>query len=157
MDPKQHVIWGNLAEAYSEVSKTKTGAEKDAALAKAYENYKKAIELAPTDANYYNNYAFALARGGKIPEMQEALAKAVEIRSGGRRALLVQFGRGADECGPDGCWPAPHSRRRLRLDPNYADAHYQIGICLTGKAMAKPDGSLEFPKGPLRRSRSISS
>ena len=57
MDPKQHVIWGNLAEVYSEISKTKTGAEKDAALAKAYENYKKAIELAPTDANYYNNYA----------------------------------------------------------------------------------------------------
>ena len=34
MDPKQHVIWGNLAEVYSEIAKTKTGAEKDAALAK---------------------------------------------------------------------------------------------------------------------------
>ena len=44
LDLKQHVIWGNLAEVYSEISKTKTGPEKDAALAKAYENYQKAIE-----------------------------------------------------------------------------------------------------------------
>jgi tetratricopeptide (TPR) repeat protein len=146
MDPKQHVIWGQLAEAHNEISKTKTGAEKDTALAAAYENYKKAIELAPTDANYYNNYALALARGGKIPEMQEALDKAVQIdpAAAGRYyynlgAVLTNLGQSEPACNT--------FQKAIASDPNYADAHYQIGICLTGKAVAKPDGSLTFPEG----------
>jgi len=146
LDPKQVVVWGQLAEVYSEVSKTKTGAEKDAALAKAYENYKKAIELAPTNADYYNNYALALARGNKIPEMQEALAKAVELdpTNAGRYqynlgAVLTNSGQQDAACNA--------FKKALEVDPNYADAHYQYGICLTGKAVAKPDGSLTFPEG----------
>jgi tetratricopeptide (TPR) repeat protein len=146
MDPKQHVIWGNLAEVYSEIAKTKTGADKDAALAKSYENYKKAIELAPTDANYYNNYALALARGNKIPEMQEALGKAVQLdpTNAGRYyynlgAVLTNMGQTDPACN------AFH--KAIETDPNYADAHYQYGVCLTGKATAKPDGSLTFPEG----------
>ena len=140
MDPKQHVIWGNLAEVYSEIAKTKTGAEKDAALAKSYENYKKAIELAPTDANYYNNYALALARGNKIPEMQEALNKAVELdpTNAGRYyynlgAVLTNMGQTDPACNA--------FKKAIETDPNYADAHYQYGVCLTGKATAKPDGA----------------
>jgi tetratricopeptide (TPR) repeat protein len=146
LDPKQHVIWGQLAEAHNEISKTKTGAEKDTALAGAYENYKKAIELAPTDANYYNNYALALARGGKIPEMQEALGKAVQLDPAGAGryyynlgAVLTNLGQTEPAC--------TTFQKAIEADPNYADAHYQMGICLTGKAVAKPDGSLTFPDG----------
>jgi tetratricopeptide (TPR) repeat protein len=146
MDPKQHVIWGNLAEVYSEISKTKTGAEKDAALAKAYENYKKAIELAPTDANYYNNYALALARGNKIPEMQQALAKAVELDP--TNAGRYYYNLGAVLTNMNQTDPACNAfKKAIEVDPNYADAHYQYGVCLTGKATAKPDGSLTFPEG----------
>jgi tetratricopeptide (TPR) repeat protein len=79
MDAKQHVIWGNLAEAYSEISKAKVGPEKDAALAKSIENYNKAIELVPADANYRNNFALVLARAGKFPEMEQQLNQAVQI------------------------------------------------------------------------------
>ena len=79
MDPKQNVIWGNLAETYTEIAKTKTGAEKDAALNKATEAYTKAIELQPNDASYHNNYALALARLNKFPEMEAELNKAVQL------------------------------------------------------------------------------
>src|SRR5262245_21146283 len=79
MDAKQHVIWGNLAEVYGEISKTKVGPEKDAALAKSIENYNKAIELVPADASYRNNYALVLARAGKFPEMEQQLQQAVQL------------------------------------------------------------------------------
>lgn len=146
MDAKQHVIFGNLAEVYSEIAKTKSGPEKDAALAKAYENYQKAIELAPTDANYYNNYALALARGGKIPEMQQQLDKAVQLDPTNAGRYYYNLGAVLTNAGQTD--PACNAfKKAIETDPNYADAHYQYGICLTGKAVTKPDGSLTFPDG----------
>lgn len=146
LDPNQHVVWGNLAEVYSEISKTKTGAEKDSSLASSYENYKKAIALAPQEASYYNNYALALARGNKLPEMQEALNKALEIdpANAGRYhynlgAVLTNSGQTDAAC--------QAFEKAIAADATYADAHYQLGICMTGKATAKPDGSLVFPEG----------
>ena len=38
-------------------------------------------------------------------------------------------------------------KRAIESDPNYADAQYQYGIYLTGKAQTKADGSLVFPPG----------
>jgi tetratricopeptide (TPR) repeat protein len=77
MDPKQHVIWGQLAEAYSEMGKAKTGPDQEAALAKAIENYNKALELLPNDANYRNNLALVYARMKKFDLMEAELTKAV--------------------------------------------------------------------------------
>jgi tetratricopeptide (TPR) repeat protein len=146
LDPKQHVIWGNLAETYSEISKTKSGPEKDAALAKAYENYDKAIALVPTDPGYRNNYALALARGNKFDEMQVQLEEAVKLdpTNAGRYyfnlgAVLTNAGQTDAACNA--------FKKAIDIQQNYADAHYQYGICLTGKATAKPDGSLVFPEG----------
>jgi tetratricopeptide (TPR) repeat protein len=146
LDPNQHVVWGNLAEAHGEIAKTKTGAEQAAALEKSYENYKKAIALAPQDANYYNNYALVLARGNKIPEMQEALNKATELDPAGAGRYNYNMGAVLTNSGQtDAACTA--FQKAIAADPNYADAHYQMGICLTGKATAKPDGSLVFPEG----------
>lgn len=145
LDATQHVIFGNLAEVYSEVSKTKTGADKDAALNSAYENYKKAIAIAP-DANYYNNYALALARGGKVDEMKAALAKAVELDPTGAGRYYYNLGAVLTNAGQTDA-ACETFQKAIASDPNYADAHYQYGICLTGKATAKPDGSLTFPDG----------
>jgi tetratricopeptide (TPR) repeat protein len=149
LDANQHVVWAHLADAYAEVAKTKTGAEKDAALNATYENYRKAIALAPTDANYHNNFALALARGNKLDEMQQILAKAVELDPAGAGryyynlgAVLTNAGQTDAACGA--------FQKALTADANYADAHYQLGICLTGKATAKPDGSLVFPDGTLQ-------
>jgi tetratricopeptide (TPR) repeat protein len=146
LDANQHVVWAQLAEAYSEIAKTKTGAEKEAALNSSYENYKKAIALAPTDASYYNNYALALARGNKIPEMQEAIAKAVELDPAGAGRYHYNMGAVLTNSGQTDAACSAFTKA-IAADPNYADAHYQLGICMTGKATAKPDGSLVFPEG----------
>jgi tetratricopeptide (TPR) repeat protein len=146
MDPKQHVIWGNLAETYSEMAKTKTGAEQEAALQKSVENYNKALELLPNDASYRNNLALVYARMKKFPEMQAELDKAVQLdpQNAGRYyfnlgAVLTNAGQSAAAC--------EAFKKATDTDANYADAHYQYGICLTSQAKAKPDGSLEFPEG----------
>ena len=146
LDPKQHVIYGQLAEVYSEVGKAKTGPEQEAALNKAVENYNKALELLPNDANYRNNLALVYARMKKFPEMEAELNKAVQIdpEHAGRYyfnlgAVLTNAGQTAPAC--------EAFKKATEADPNYADAHFQYGLCLTSQATAKPDGSLAFPAG----------
>ena len=148
LDPKQHVIWGNLAETYSEVAKTKTGAEKDAALAKSFENYNKALEIVPNDASYRNNYALALARAGKFPEMEQQLNQAVQIDPAGAGRYYFNLGAVLTNSGPthqDAACTA--FRKATEVDAKYADAWFQLGMCLVNKATAKPDGTMVFPDG----------
>jgi tetratricopeptide (TPR) repeat protein len=146
MDAKQHVIWGNLAEAYSEVSKTKAGPEKDAALAKSIENYNKAIELVPADANYRNNFALVLARAGKFPEMEQQLNQAVQIDPANAGRYYFNLGAVLTNTGQTD--PACNAfKKASEADPNYADAFFQYGLCLSAKATNKPDGSIVFPEG----------
>jgi len=146
MDPKQNVIWGNLAETYSEISKTKTGAEKDAALGKAAEAYQKAIELQPSDASYHNNYALALARMNKFPEMQAELNKAVELDA--PNAGRYYYNMGAVLVNANQLVPACDAfDKAIAADANYADAHYQKAMCMTSRATVDKDGKTVFPEG----------
>jgi tetratricopeptide (TPR) repeat protein len=146
LDPKQAVVWGNLAEAHSEISKTKTGAEKDAALASSIEAYNKTIELAPADANYRNNFALVLARAGKFPEMEQQLNQAVQLDA--PNAGRYYFNLGAVLTNSGQIDPACNAfKKATEVDPNYADAFFQYGLCLTAKATNKPDGSMVFPDG----------
>ncbi len=146
MDPKQNVIWGNMAEAYSEMAKTKTGADKDAALAKSLESYQKALELAPADASYHNNYALALARAGKFPEMQDELSKAVQLDTA--NAGKYYYNLGAVLVNSNQLQPACDAfDKAIAADANYADAYYQRGMCLTAKATNTADGKVVFPPG----------
>lgn len=146
LDPKQHVIWGNLAETYAEVAKAKAGPEQEAALNESVTNYNKALELVPNDANYRNNLALVYARLKKFPEMEAELTKAVQLdpTNGGRYffnmgAVLTNNGQTDAACSA--------FQKATTTDPNYADAHYQLGICMTSKAQTKADGSLVFPEG----------
>jgi len=146
VDPKQHVIWGNLAEVHSELAKTKTGPEQEAELQKSVESYNKAIELLPGDAGYHNNLALVYARMKKFPEMQGELDKAVQLDPPGAGRYYFNSGAVLTNAGQtDAACNA--FKKATDVDPNYADAFYQYGICMTGKATAKPDGSLIFPEG----------
>jgi tetratricopeptide (TPR) repeat protein len=141
MDPKQNVIWAQLAEAYVQSSATKTGAEQQAAMTKGLEAFAKALELKPDDAAYHNNYALALAKDKKFPEAQAELAKAAQLDppNAGKYfynlgALLVNTGQNE---------PAGQAfKKAIELDPNYADAQYQYGMYLLGKAQVTPEGKV---------------
>lgn len=146
MDPKQHVVWGQLAEAYVALAGTKTGPEHDAALAKGLESFQKAIELKPDEAAYHNNYALALARAKKFDEAQAELTKAAEIDppNGGRYfynlgAVLTNIGQ---------LEPAGNAfKKAIEMNPGYADAQYQYGVYLMSKAQTTADGKFVPPPG----------
>jgi Tfp pilus assembly protein PilF len=134
LDPKQHVVWANLAEAQFCVSKTKTGDERKAALDKGIEAYKKAIELKPDDASYHNNYGLGLVQAGDIAGAQAELSKAAQIDPVGAGryffnlgAVLTNNGK-LDEA-------AEAFRQATVADPNYAEAYYQYANSLWGKAV----------------------
>jgi len=126
LDPKQHVVWANLAESLVGQAKAKTATKQKAIMAKGLESYAKALELKPDDAGYHNNYALALARSGKFPEAQAELTKAAQwIRQRGQ--VLLQSGAllvNSSQLEPAG----EAFKKALEADPNYADAHYQYGI-----------------------------
>jgi tetratricopeptide (TPR) repeat protein len=146
MDANQHVVWANLAESYVGQANTKTGPDRDAALNSSYENFQKAITLAPTNAGYHNNYALALARGKKFPEAQAELQKAAELdpQNAGKYfynlgALLVNAGQYE---------PATDAfKKAIELTPNYAEAHYQYAVALSSKMTTTADGKPVAPPG----------
>ncbi len=141
MDPKQNVVWAQLAESYMGQATTKTGAEADAVTAKGLEAYAKALELKPDDAAYHNNFALALAKAKKFPEAQEELNKAAQLdpTNAGRYfynlgAVLVNTGQNE---------PAGEAfKKAIEADPNYADAQFQYGIYLLSKAQTTADGKV---------------
>ena len=141
LDPKQHVVWAQLAESEVNYAGTKSGADADGEMQKGLAAYAKAIELKPDDAGYHNNYALALARAKKFPEAQGELTKAAALDppNAGRYyynlgALLVNAGQNE---------PAGEAfKSAIEKDPNYADAQYQYGVYLLSKATVGADGKV---------------
>jgi tetratricopeptide (TPR) repeat protein len=146
MDPKQHVVWANLAEAYMGLSATKTGADQEAAFTKAFEAYSKSLELKPDDAATHNNLGLAYAKAKKFTEAQAELAKAAQLDppSAGKYfynlgAVLVNTGQ---------LEPAGDAfKKAIEADPNYAAAQYQYGIYLISKATTTAEGKIVPPPG----------
>jgi tetratricopeptide (TPR) repeat protein len=141
MDPKQIVVWQQLAESYAELGKTKTGDEQKAAYAKALEVYPKAIELKPDDSGTHNNFGILLARAGKFEEAQAELAKAAQLEP--PKAGMYYFNLGAilmNNSQLDAAGAA--FKKATDADPNHAEAHYQYGIYLIGKATTTADGKV---------------
>ena len=142
----EHVILGRLAESFTGLAATKTGAERDAANAQALETWAKVITVAPSDPGYRNNYALALARAGKLPEAQAELQKAATLdpQGGGRYyfnlgALLVNSGQNAAA--------SQAFKKAIELTPSYAEAYFQLGNCLMADAKLTPDGKTIPPPG----------
>lgn len=141
LDPSQIAVWSNLATAYTELARTKTGADFDSNMQQALDCYTKALALKPEDAGLHNNYALTLARGKKFDQAQAELQKAAELdpQNAGKYyynlgALLVNAGQNE---------PASAAfKKAIDLQPTYADAYYQYGVTLVSKAQIGSDGKV---------------
>jgi tetratricopeptide (TPR) repeat protein len=143
-DPTQHVVWGNLADAYVGRAKA-TPATKDADLAKAAEAYQKAIAIKADDAAYLNNYALVLAQQKKFDEAQAQLTKAAQVDP--PNAGKYYFNLGAVYVNTGNMDPATAAfKKAIELDPNYAEAYFQYGLSLIAKATVD-NGKTNAPPG----------
>jgi tetratricopeptide (TPR) repeat protein len=146
LDPKQHVVFANMAEAYMGLAGTKTGADQEAAQAKGLEAYGKAIELNPTDAGYHNNFGLALARAKKFAEAQAELEKAAQLQPASAGMYFYNLGAVLVNIGQ--LDPAGEAfKRAIEADPAHADAQYQYGVFLISKATTTADGKVVPPPG----------
>ena len=146
IDPEQHVVWANLADAYVNLADTKRGAEQEAAMAKGIEAYERVITAKPDDAAYHNNYGLALARAKRFDEAQAELEKAAQINPPGAGQYFYNLGAVLVNIGQ--LDPAGDAfQKAIEADPNYAPAQYQYGIFLISKAKTTPDGKIIPPEG----------
>jgi tetratricopeptide (TPR) repeat protein len=146
MDPKQHVIWANLADSYKGQATTKTGEEQTAIIAKGLDAWSKALELKPDDPAYHNNYALFLVDGKKYKEAEEELNKAAALDP--PKAGTYFYNLGAVLTNRGQMEPAGAAfKKALDADPKHADAQFQYGIYLTSKAQTTADGRVVMPEG----------
>jgi len=127
-DPTQHVIYANLADAYSQTRKYDDAAEA----------YKKAIELKPDEAAYYNNLGIVYGNAGKIDEATANLQKAAELNPAGAGQSWYNLGavltnRGKTKEASDAF------KKSIELNPNDPKAYYQLGISYFGNPATIPD------------------
>ncbi len=127
-DPEQPYVLANMADALSKNN------QNDEALA----SYQKAIALKPDDAAMYTNMGVLLGKMGKVAESQEAFKKAASVNPGAAGqnfynlgATLVNSGKVAEA--------AEAFKQAIAADPNFAEAYYQLGLCLSGNQTTIPD------------------
>jgi superkiller protein 3 len=122
IDPRQFGIVERVAEAYLKLGKS------DEAIA----NYQKAIEMNPTDANLYTNMGVALSRAGKTAESQEAFKKAAAMNPLSAAQNYYNLGVTLFKSG-NTQEAADAFKQAIAADANYAEAYYQLGMCLSAK------------------------
>jgi tetratricopeptide (TPR) repeat protein len=139
--PTELAVWANLADAYMKLASTKTGPEFDDAATKGLAAYSKAIELKPEDAATHNNYALALVQAKKIPDAQAELTKAAQLDPANAGKYYYNLGAVLTNANQADA-AADAFQKAFAADPNYADAYYQYGVYLVGKASFGADGKV---------------
>jgi superkiller protein 3 len=104
---------------------------KQGRIAEAIEQYRKAIELNPNRAEFYNNLGNLLAKQNQTDEAIEQFQKALEVEPDYAKAhynlanILTAQGRW-DEA-------IEHYQRALKQMPDSTHAHYQLGLALQSR------------------------
>jgi len=151
VDPKQPAVWANLGDAYIGLAGTKTGPEFDALAQKSIDAYAKAIELKPDDAAAHNNYALALAKAKKFPEMEAELRKAAELDPATAYSKFYNLGALMTNAGQS---EAASKAFKMAIDaapdnPKNAESYYQYGMSMAAQASVAPDGKITAPPGTI--------
>jgi tetratricopeptide (TPR) repeat protein len=153
IDDKQIAIWSGLADAYVGSAGSKTAGEASAQYDKAFDAFKKAIELtaplAPGEqAAYYNNYALALAKDKKIDDARTNLDKAAQLDPMGAGKYFYNMGALLVNSNQNEA-AGEEFKKAIAADPTYADAYYQMGLYLTSKATTDAKGNIVAAPGTI--------
>ncbi len=145
--PTQHVVWSHLGDNYGSRADKETGDAKQADLTKAAADYQKAIELAPENAAYHNNYALILVKEGKLPDAQGELSKAATLDPTSAGKYYYNLGAVAANSGQT---DAAGEAFKKAMGANYTEAYYQYGLVLVAKATTTADGKIVAPDGTIQ-------
>lgn len=150
LDATQIAVWDNLGAAYMGKAAAQPAAEKGPTLDKAVEAYKKVLEIqpnGPSTAAIYNQLGNIYGSQKKMPEATEALNKAAQLDPA--MAAKAYYNLGANMVnGGQSKEAVPFFEKAIAADPNYADAHYQLGICMMGEAQVdSKTGKVTPPNG----------
>jgi len=157
MDPSRDLIWFKLGDYYRLSAPKQTDpAEKQKRLDSAVASYQKAVELKKAVVNdkdpsaaknlaaYYNNLADAYYKDKKVDDAVKTYEMAAQVDPSSTAqsyfnigAVLTNSGR-ADEANTafDKC---------IAADPNRAEAYYQKGLNLLGKATLQGNKTVAPP------------
>jgi tetratricopeptide (TPR) repeat protein len=147
LDPSQVAVWNSLGEAYTGLAGTQKGDDKNKSYDAAIAAYNKSLALKPGDASVYNQMGNIYGAEKKIPEATAALTKAAQ--SDPAMAAKAYYNMGANLVNSGQSDQAvDFFQKAIQADPTYADAHYQLGICLMGKAQVdNKTGKITPPEG----------
>ena len=156
-DETHHLLWYKLADYQRlEGANNPDRAAAKPELQQAIENYKKAIDMATKETNppakpemiaaYYNNLADAQNRLGQPDDAVASYQKAAELDPA--HVAQYEFNMGAVYTNTAKYDLAVAAfDKSIQADPTRADAYYQKGVNLIGKATTKPDGTMVAPEG----------
>jgi len=157
MDANRDLIWFKLGDYYRLSAPKQTDAgEKQKRLDSAVSAYEKAVELKKSVTNdkdpnatknlaaYYNNLADALYKAKKIDESVKTYELAAQADPSQVAQSYFNIGAVLTNSGrPDEANAA--FDKCLAADPNRAEAYYQKGLNLLGKATLKGDKTVAPP------------
>jgi tetratricopeptide (TPR) repeat protein len=126
-DSKQPGILARLGDADS-----KMGKNEDALAA-----YEKAVALEPTNAELLINMGVLLNKMGKVAESQEAFKKAAAANPSSSAQSFYDLGVTMFNSGHTD-EAVDSFKKAIAADPNFAEAYFQLGICLSAKTETMP-------------------
>jgi tetratricopeptide (TPR) repeat protein len=157
MDPSRDLIWFKLGDYYRLSAPKQTDpAEKQKRLDSAVEAYTKAVELKKAVTNdkdpnaaknlaaYYNNLADALNKAKKIDEAVKYYEMAAQVDPTSTAQSYFNIGAVYTNAGRADDANAAFDKC-IAADPTKADAYYQKGLNLLGKATLQGDKTVAPP------------
>jgi len=152
-EPTQSVLWASLGQSH-------LGAKQ---YPEAIEALKRALALSPERASYHNLLGTAYLRRRQLDDAVGEFKTAAELNDKNPsdprhndNAAMYWFNAGATltvQGKPDEANAA--FDKAIAADPKKAEAYYQKGINLIGRAKIDKDGKMTAPKAPRKRFRSI--
>ncbi len=157
MDATRDLVWFKLADYYRMSAPKQTDpAEKQKRLNSAVDAYQKAVDIKKSTTNdkdpnaaknlaaYYNNLADAYAKAGKVDDAVKTYEISAQTDPGSAAQAYYNIGAVLTNAGKADAAIVAFDKC-IAADPTKADAYYQKGVNLLGKATLQGDKTIPAP------------